>query len=316
MDDYYGFASFFAQISTKRLDDPREVLVFNRASGDVRHPVTNRVMGPKYLGGTEAAIEKGADRRVALAKWIVDDDNPYFSKNIANRLFAHFFGRGIVDPVDDVRTSNPPSHPLVLEWIARRLRETKYNFQTVVQEFCKSETYNRSAAADESGSAPFAAREPRRLPSETLLDAIDHVTGVPTKYRGLPDGATALDVRDGVGNGTPRFLEIFGRSPRTSSCSCDRRNEPTLTQALHLINGPSIESKILDRNGRIGRALSEKLEDEEILEDVFLAAYSRYPTKAETQRFFHLDAEAKDRKLILSDLMWVVLNSKEFLFNH
>jgi hypothetical protein len=317
MDDYYGFSAFFAQIATKRMDDPRELLVYNRGTGEARHPIDNRVVPPKFLGGALPTIAKEADRRAALKEWLLRDDQPQFSRNIANRIFARFFGRGLVEPVDDFRSSNPPSHPELLDFLAARLRSTRYDFADLAVLICTSDSYAREAPAGEAPPADlFAARLPRRLPAESLLDAIDRVTLSPTRFAGLPESSSALEVRDGLGAGMPRFLEIFGRPPRTSSCSCDRRNEPTLTQALHLINSSEMEAKIQNPVGRLTSALKREMDPEAIMEEIILAAYCRRPTEGERARFLEQRADVKDVRALLSDFMWVVLNSKEFLFHH
>lgn len=314
MDDYYGFAAFFARVASKPSDDPRERIVYERRDGDVRHPKDQRVMPPRFLGGPIADVPQTKERRAALAEWLTADDNPFFAANVANRLFARFFGRGVIDPVDDVRVSNPPSHPELLKHLEKRLIETRYDLKEIVREITASRAYQAAPSAPHIPSQFFAGSIVRRLGAEELHEAIVSVTGVPTKFVGLEMGETAFDVVDG--DSSSYFLDLFGRPRRTSACTCDRRDDPTLGQALHLINGATITEKLRAPNGHLARLIDEKKTNTEIIGYVYEAALARPPEAAELE---HLLAEvdaAKDRRACLEDIWWAVMNSDEFTFIH
>jgi len=313
-DDYYGFAAFFSRVARKRSEDPRELIVLERGSGDMRHPVGNAIVPPRYLAGDAAVLKKGQNRRQALAAWMTSKENSWFATNLANRVFERFMGRGVVDPTDDVRVSNPPSHPKLYEALGSKLVEYDFNIKQLIRDICASRSYQLAARTDEIPASAFAGAPVRRLTAEQLLDAIAKVTQVPVKYRGLPEGARATEVTDG--NPRSRFLDIFGRSRRGSACTCDRRDEPTLTQALHLINGATVGGRLLEPRGRLARLIKAKTPPDKILEDLWLAAYSRSPSASERTRWLQEAKEAKNSDMFYADLMWALLNSKEFLFNH
>ncbi len=313
-DDYYGFASFFGRVGIKRGEDPREQIIFDQGRGEVRHLRDGRVVPPRFLGGEEPTISDGQDRRVTLAKWLVSEENPYFATNVANRVFARFFGRGIVDPPDDARVSNPPSHPRLFRALGSKLISYNYDLRRLIRDLCLSRTYQQASHSDELPASLFAGASVRRLTAEQMLDGMSQVTGVATKYRGLPLGARASQVADGVpGNA---FLDIFGRPRRSSSCTCERRGEPTLSQALHLINGSTLSQKLRSKNSRLRKLLAEKKTPAQIVEDLYLSAYSRRPTDTERARILGFIDKEETAELVLEDVYWAVLNSKEFLFNH
>ena len=222
MDDYYSFAAFFAQIGRKTGEDYRELVVFDRGGGEVRNPVGNKPMPPKFLGGAAPAIPAGTDRREVLAQWLTSDENPFFATSIANRVWAHFFGAGIIEPVDDIRISNPPSNPALFEALGKRLTDYKFDVKQLVRDICNSEAYQRSTVRNESNAGDernFAHATPRRIPAEQLLDCIGQATGNPDKFAGLPLGARAVQIADGANRNY--FLTTFGRAPRD-----DRRLPP------------------------------------------------------------------------------------------
>ncbi|MBL8724482.1 MAG: DUF1553 domain-containing protein [Planctomycetes bacterium] len=314
MNDYYGFAAFFAQVGRKRGEDPYEFVVWDRRSGEARHERDNSVAAPRFLGGGPATVPPGTDRRRVLADWLCAADNPWLARNVANRVWAALLGRGIVDPPDDVRISNPASHPALLEALAKHLVDSRFDVRTLFRTICTSRTYQLARHPDEPPAALFAGNQVRRLTAEQLLDAIGSVTGVPTKYTGVPLGGPATAIargRTGV-----RFLEVFGRPPREGACTCERRQEPTLSQALHLINGDTLSKKIADRGGRLRRALEAEAAPAAMLEELFLAAYSRRPTAAENEQLLATIAGAADARAAWEDVYWAVLNSKEFCFQH
>jgi len=315
MDDYYSFAAFFAQVGRKTGEDYREQIVYNRASGDVRHLVGNRVMAPKFLGGVVPET-KGRDRRQLLAEWLTAPDNPYFSKNVANRVWAHFFGIGIVEPVDDIRVSNPASNPELLHELGRRLVEYKYDFKQLVRDICNSQAYQRTTvrnASNEKDDRNFAHANVRRVPAETLLDCLSQVTNTKDKFAGLPLGARATQIADG--RTSTYFLNAFGRATRETVCACESTTDPSLSQSLHMLNGSTTNSKIT-QGKVVPELISAEKKPEEVIESLYLRALSRMPTDDERQRLLALANEGENMQQGLEDVFWAVLNSREFLFNH
>ncbi len=315
MDDYYSFAAFFSQIGRKRGEDPREVIVFNSYRGEVNHLVDNRVMPPKFLGGDVPDV-KGKDRRVVLASWLASKDNPYFAPNLANIVWAHFFGRGIIDEVDDVRVSNPPVNPELLAALAAKFTEYNYDFKKLVRDICTSRTYQLSTRTNETNEKDdrnFSHAKIRRLRAEVLLDAITQVTTTKNKFAGLPLGARAVQIANG--NTSTYFLTTFGRAKRASVCACEVKMEPNLSQALHLINGATVHAKI-QQGKLIETRLSESKSPHEIIEEIYIRCLTRKPTEQEIAQLDKAVAEDEDTRRVLEDIFWALLNSQEFVFNH
>ena len=315
MDDYYGFAAFFSQIGRKGSEDPRELIVFNSGGGEVNHPVGGRVMKPKFLGGATPDVA-GRDRRQVLARWLASPDNPYFAKNLANIVWAHFFGRGIIHEVDDVRVSNPAVNPELLDELGRKFTEYHYDFKRLVKDICSSRTYQLSTEVNPTNiddHRNFAHAELRRMRAEVLLDCISQATDTKNKFPGLPMGARAVQVADG--NTSTYFLTTFGRATRGTACSCEVRVEPNLSQALHLLNGDSSNSKIHQGN-LVQRRLAEKKAPIDILDELYIRCLSRRPTEKEKASLTAMLAENSDKRQVLEDTFWALLNSREFLFNH
>ena len=320
MDDYYGFAAFCGQLGRKRGEDGEEWILWDRGRGEVRSKRDNQASAPRFLGGGPASVPTGTDRRAVLAAWLVRQ--PAFAANVSNRLWARLFGRGLVDPADDVRISNPASHPELLQQLAALLQEHHFDSRPVVAAICNSRTYQLAARHGERGAASpapalFASMNVRRLPAETLLDAIDFVTGVPTRHPGLPLGSSATEIARGQTN--QRFLDLFGRPAREGSCTCDRRPEPTLGQSLHLINGDTIAQKLATSTGHLQLALASQTAAETMLHDLFQRAFSRAPSATEQDTLLGPVRSATDQASALAawqDVYWTVLNSKEFLFQH
>jgi len=317
MDDYYGFKAFFSQIGRKQTDDPQEVIVYNSKGGESKHFLTQAVMKPKFLGGDTPEIKPGDDRRKILADWIASPQNPFFARNIGNIIWAHFFGVGIVDPVDDVRVSNPPSNPELLTALAKNLTEYKYDMRRLVKDICTSMTYQRSTKVNDTNAGDkknFSHAQVRRVRAEVLLDAISQITDTPNKFQGLPLGARAVQIADGAVSNY--FLTTFGRAKRESVCSCEVKMEPTLSQALHLMNGDAVNDRI--KQGKVvAKMIQEKKTDREIVEDLYLKVFGRMPEDKEWSTIQQTLAAAPDqRQLALEDVFWALLNSKEFYFNH
>jgi len=315
MDDYYSFAAFFAQIGRKPGEDPREIIVFNSGGGDVRHPVGNRVMAPKYLGGAVADVQ-GKDRRQVLAQWLASAENPFFAKNLSNMVWAHFFGRGIIDEVDDVRVSNPASNPELLDELGQKFTEYKYDFKKFVRDICNSRTYQLATQTNDTNKRDeknFSHSSLRRIRAEVMLDIISEVTETKNKFQGLPLGARAVQIADG--RTTDYFLTTFGRATRETVCSCEVKMEPTLSQALHLMNGQTVTAK-MQQGGLIARRIREKKSNDEIVDELYVRCLSRRPTDQERASFQQLFQEEPDRAKALDDVFWALLNAREFLFNH
>jgi hypothetical protein len=315
MDDYYSFAAFFSQIGRKQAEDYREQIIFNRGGGEVKHPVGGRVMAPKFLGGAEPDV-KGKDRREVLANWLTSAENPMFSRSVANRVWAHFFGTGIVEPVDDIRVSNPPSNPALFNTLGDKLVEYKYDFKQLVRDICNSHAYQRSTERNESNVTDernFAHANVRRIPAEQMLDCICQVTNAHDKFRGLPLGARAVQIADG--QVSTYFLTTFGRAKRETVCACEAKTDPTLSQALHMLNGSTVHGKI-SRGGLVKSLVAEKKPPEQIIESLYIRSLSRKPTPEEMENLMAVVKQAENPQAGLEDVFWAVLNSREFVFNH
>jgi hypothetical protein len=315
MDDYYSFAAFFSQVGRKRGEDPRETIVFNSGGGEVKHPVGGQVMPPKFLGGDVPDVT-GKDRRVVLATWLASKENPYFAKNLANMVWNHFFGKGLIQEVDDVRISNPPVNGELLDALSTKFTEYNYDFKALVRDICNSRTYQLSTATNETNEKDdrnFSHGSLRRVRAEVLLDVISQVTDTKNKFAGLPVGARAVQIANG--NTSTYFLNTFGRASRESVCSCEVKVEPNLSQALHLLNGETLATKI-SQGKVVETLLAAGKSPPEVVEELYIRCLSRKPTAAEIQKTGELIAAAPDKKVILEDTFWALLNSREFLFNH
>jgi Protein of unknown function (DUF1549)/Protein of unknown function (DUF1553) len=315
MNDYYGFAAFFSQIGRKGTDDPREIVVFNSGGGEVTQPLTKQVMKPKFLGGIEPDVA-GKDRRQVMADWLASPENPYFATNLSNIVWAHFFGKGIIDEVDDVRVSNPPSNGELLAEMGKKFTEYKYDFKKLVRDICTSRTYQLSTVPNESNAGDtrnFAHQTVRRIRAETMLDVISAATETKNKFPGLPLGARAVQIADG--NVTNYFLTTFGRATRESVCSCEVKLEPTLSQSLHMLNGDATTQRI--RQGTlVPKRLAEKKTADQIIEEMYLRTLVRRPSPIEMDRLRAALNDEPDKAKGLEDVFWALMNTREFVFNH
>lgn len=323
-DDYYGFAAFFSQVGRKPGEDPREQIVFNSNGGEVKHPL-GRAAPPKFLGGAVAKVEPGQDRREVLAKWLASSENPYFAKNLANIVWAHFMGKGIIDPVDDVRISNPAVNPELLETLGTKFQDYHYDFKRLVRDICTSRTYQLATEPNDTNVADvrnFSKGPIRRIRAEVLLDTIGQATETSEKFKSLPLGARAVQIADG--DTSNFFLTTFGRAKRETVCSCEVSMDPNLSQALHLLNGQTTNGRIT-QGGVVRKLLAEeKKTPEEVIEQLYLRTVSRKPTPEEMSSLRanlpqgdpkkpEVQAEAQK---VLEDVFWALLNSPEFMFNH
>jgi hypothetical protein len=272
-------------------------------------------MKPKFLGG-DAPDMAGKDRREVMAKWLASPENPYFATNLANIVWAHFFGKGIIDEVDDVRVSNPPSNGPLLDELGKKFTDYKYDFKKLVKDICTSRTYQLSTipnASNESDTRNFARQSVRRIRAETMLDVISQATETKNKFPGLPLGARAVQIADG--NVTNYFLTTFGRATRESVCSCEVKLEPTLSQSLHMLNGDATTQRIR-QGGLIPKRLAEKRTPDQIIEELYLRTLVRKPAPIEMDRLRAALNEEPDKAKGLEDVFWALMNTREFVFNH
>ncbi len=314
MDDYRGFVAFFTQVGRKPGEDPREKIIFDRRDGESKNPVGNRTVAPKFLGG-DAPDTKGKDRRAFLAEWLSSPENPYFSRHMANLIWAQFMGRGIVEPVDDARVSNPASNPELLDALGKKFVEYNYDMRKFVREICNSRTYQTSTRQNETNLTDernFAHATIRRMRAEVLLDSISQVTETKDKHKGLPTGAHAVEIADG--RTTNYFLTTFGRTTRDLICSREEVG-PTLSQALHFINGDTVETKIA-AGGVIKKLQGENKTPREITQELYLRCFGRQPTEDELRKLEPTWGVTEQQPAVFNDIFWALLNAKEFMFNH
>lgn len=323
-DQYYGMANLFSRVQLKDGASAEEVLVAPAASGELLHPRRGIPMPPQPLDGQAQPLDSPGDRRLAFADWLTDPANPYFDRAIVTRAWKQFFGRGLIDPEDDLRATNPPSDQALLDWLVADFRAHGRDLKHLIRTIMTSAAYARSG--DPVPGQPASPRLlshylPRRLPAEVLLDALSAVTESPTAFPGYPAGWHALQLPDVKVAST--FLDAFGRPRRENTCSCERSDEPSMTQALQLANGSVLDDKLRADNGAVARLAASDLPDAAVLEHLYLAALSRPPTEAERTRLLPELATPTDaadpkqaRRQAIEDLFWAVLTSKEFLFQH
>lgn len=316
-DDYAALAGFFSGVSVKRLPDGGEAVVARKGT-DLKHPRTGEVVAARALGASNAEFTASIDRRVVLANWMTQPDNPYLARAAANRWWAHYFGRGLVEPIDDIRITNPPTNEPLLDALAAHLREARYDLKAFTRTLLRSRLYQLESVANDSNRDDrqhFSHAAPRAMPAEVLLDAICQTTGVPEKFAGWPLGYRAVQVWD---NRMPSyFFRIFGRPVRATVCECERSNEPSIAQALHLINSPEMNDKLRAPSGLARRLADQKLSPDALLDEIFLATLSRFPAADERVNFRSLLVEpGADQGAAVEDILWTLLNSKEFLYIH
>lgn len=313
-DDYLALAGFFTGVSRKTLPNGGEAIVA-KAGTDLKHARTGKLVPARPLGAAEVAFATGVDRRTYLADWMTAPENPYFARALANRLWSHYFGRGLVEPIDDLRATNPATNEPLLDELAQHFIKVKFDVKALTRTMLNSRVYQLGAGtpANRDDEQNFSHVVPRTLPAEVLLDAISQTTGVPEKFNGWPEGVRAIQMWD---NRIPSyFLQIFGRPVRASVCECERSNEPSIAQALHLLNAPEIQAKVKAHKGTARRLAESRMSETEIVEELYLGMMSRRPTEREQGILHELFREAAaDRRAAVEDAMWVLLNSKEFLY--
>jgi len=331
-DQYYGMANLFARVRGKgRGGDDRNGdgnrTVFVVEEGELIQPRTGKPQPPRPLDAEPLPFDDPSDRREYLADWLTSPENPYFSRAIVNRVWANYLGVGIVEAVDDLRLTNPPSNEALLAALSDYLIENEYDLKALMRLILNSETYQRSSEPLEENRADeryYSRYYPKRLSAEVLLDALSQVTEAPTKFPGYPAGTRALELRDA--NVESYFLQTFGRPDRLITCECERTSDPSMTQVLHILNGDTLNEKLSrkanekakTKDNRIGRMLKGNATDAEIIEDIYLAAYSRFPTKDEAERIAKVlqATPAAEKREAIEDLYWSLLSSREFLFSH
>ena len=311
-DDFYGLAGYFNGLERKVIAQGR-ILVYHAGLKETRIPLSNKAVLTRPLD-VKIFTENGTDPRKALAQWLVASDNPWFARLIGNRLWKHFLGKGLVEPEDDLRSTNPPTNEPLLALLTRHVVQTKFDLKDLMRFILNSRTYQLSSVTNSTNvddEQNFSHHYVKRLPAEVLLDAIGQVTGEPESFAGRPRGTRAIELWD---NRLPSyFLEIFGRPERTSPCECGRSSEPTMSQALHLMNAPEVETKIASPTGRIARLMQSNLSEDAVVSELCLTAVGRMPRESErlvAQKLF----ASSPRPQAAEDFLWSLLNSYEFLF--
>ena len=334
-DQYWSMANLFARVALKNGERGGEVIVQSLPSGDVPHLRRSVPMPPTPLDGKPLSVDSPVDRRTYFVDWLTAADNPYFAKALANRVWRNFMGRGLVESEDDLRQTNPPTNPELLDALAKDFINHKYDVKYLIRTVMNSATYQRSSRplpGNKGDDRFYSHYLIRRLPAEVILDAYSQVTGVPTPftklssaagdstsdYNGYPLGTRALQLPDSLV--VSRFLDAFGRPERSQTCSCERQQDSSVSQALHINNGKTLNDKIRAKNSRIETWLRDKITDEEAIRQWFVLALCREPTASEQKKFLALLAESAadgqtTRREALEDLFWSVLASKEFMFN-
>ncbi len=318
--DYYGFMAFFSTIGRKPADEPGEEAVFHQwREASVENPKTRQPVKPTPLGGQTLVLEPQDDPRPALAAWLTAPENPFFARMLANRYWKHFFQRALVEPEDDLRMTNPASNPALIDGLADAFIKSGYDLKAMVRMICLSSAYQLTSEPNEHNASDrqnYSRFFPRRLPAEVLLDAIDTVTGVPTKFPSQPSGSRAVALPDDAFNATSYFLTVFGRPDNASACECERSQDSSLAQSLHLLNSKGVQEKLTHGEGRAAVLARGEQPLEARLGQLFLTAYGRPPTPAETTQAQEYLAARQGSVAAWEDLIWALINSKEFLFNH
>tara|TARA_Y100001934_G_scaffold82223_2_gene101986 strand:- start:4787 stop:7021 length:2235 start_codon:yes stop_codon:yes gene_type:complete len=322
-EDYYQLAAFFGSmkrkgqgISTPISGEPE--YWYWQAGGTVKHPVSGEVMKPKPPDGPFIDVPKDQDPRAALVDWMVDPENPFFARALVNRLWGKFFGVGIVEPVDDFRASNPPTNEPLLDWLAKDFKKHKYDLKRTMRVIMNSRIYQTSSVANKTNVGDernYARSIRRRLGAEAMSDAVTRVTGMPDTLEGLAKGTRAMMTWNTKMRSV--FLDTFGRPDSSAECPCERDPSPTIIQSLHLMNSDKLEARIVSGSGRAVNLAKSERKPEEIADEIYLSAYSRFPT-ADEKKIVLAAYDAKDasREKVTQDLIWALINTPEFVLNH
>lgn len=320
--DYYSLAAFFSRVGIKPgaggLGNDEPAVFHERGEAGAVNPRTGQTLPPAVLGGPPLAIDPDDDPRHALVDWMESPDNPYFAAALVNRYWKHFFGRGIVDPEDDMRVTNPPTHPELLAALARHFVQSGYDLKELVRTICRSQTYQLASEPlpdNQADRRNFSHYYPKRLQAEVLYDALHQLTGTVPEFAGLPAGTRAVQLPDSsISN---YFLQVFGRPEGTSACECERSSEANLAQSLHLLNSEEVQARIGAEGGRVARlAADESLTDAARVAELYAWAFARRPTDEELQLTLGHLQQVGDKRQALEDIVWALVNTKEFQFNH
>jgi hypothetical protein len=320
-DDYYGMVAFFVRLGSKNSQEfglfGRESVIYLREAGEASHPRKGGVVKPHALDGP--ITDDPFDRRRKLAEWMTAKDNPYFARNFANRFWAYFMGRGLVEPIDDMRSTNPPSSPDLLDALAQELVKDKYDLKRFMRTIMNARAYQLSSRSlpgnrADAANTHYTRYTVKRLTAEQLADALDFATGTREKYQGLPPGTRAIQLPDTRVRSF--LLDVFGRPPRQITCECERTATPNIAQALHLLNGDFLNRKITAPTGRLQTLLKSKASLDGAIEQLYLVTFSRLPRPEERTRTKEWVARAPSLREGLGDLLWVLVNAREFQFNH
>jgi len=317
-DNYYGMAAFFNRVQRKNTKRANEMFIYVSQSGEVTQPRTQQQMKPWVPGQGDIENPNEFDRRLDFASWLTQSDNPFFAKIEVNRIWSQVFGRGIVEPADDFRDTNPPSNAVLLDQLAKDFVDNGYDRKQILATILKSRTYQTSYQPNdfnEDDTKYFSHYQPRLLSAEQLLDAICHVTQVAESFSGLPAGtkATHLPAPDLVNN---EFLKIFGQPERQTVCACERTNESNLSMAIQFFNGPLIYGKLKDENNSFRKSITDGKDDGQIITLLYNLAVCRNPSDTELKASLDHIASKEDRVEALEDICWAILNTNEFLFQH
>ncbi|MAC51031.1 MAG: S-layer related protein (Precursor) [Gimesia sp.] len=319
--DYYSLAAFFTRVGNKGSVDfgalGADTVVKVKSSGSIRHPRTKKTMEPTPLMGEPIDTTSYRDFRRPLARWITSPENRLFSKNMVNRFWSYYMGTGFIEPIDDMRETNPASNPELLNALADHFVDSGYNLKELMRVIMNSRTYQLSSEPlpqNVANTRFYTHYNVKRLPAEVMLDALDDLTGAQERFRGVPQGTRAIELPDP--NYSSYFLDTLGRPKRVITCECERASQPNLAQVLQVANGTLINTKLATKNGRIESLLKAKAPDHEVFTEMYLAAFSRYPTKQELANCDQIVKTSKDKREGYQDVMWAISNSREFLFNH
>ena len=311
-DDYYGMQAFFTPVKVQG------EFLLTGDGGITTNPRSGAKIYAHALGQAMPKDNPAGDRRTVLAAWLTSPENPFFARNIANRVWAHFLGRGLVEPVDDVRATNPPTNPELLDALAKDLIESKFDLHHLIRSITASRVYQSSSkpnATNERDEQNYSRALLKRVDAEVLLDMVCDATGVPEKFRGAPGVTRAIQLWDSK---VPHyFLKQFGRPQRVSACECERNHEPNVAQVLHFLNAPEIQAKLTHEAGTVARLMRNAPDDGKLIEEMYLTFFSRFPDAAEKKTTTEYLSQRKDkRRQAAEDLAWSLLNSLEFRFNH
>ena len=316
--DYTQLSAFFVTISKKKDGDPNEPIFFSRVGAATAvDPNSGQNLMPAGLDAEAVAIDSRDDPRVAFAEWMTEPENPFFARALVNRYWKHFLGRGLVEPEDDLRVTNPPSNPELLDGLASYFVESGFDTKSLIRLIVTSHTYqlDSDALEDNLGDRRSYSRYyPKRLQAEVLLDSIDRVTQSPTRFAGMPPGTRAVALPDT--NFSSYFLTVFGRPQSTTACECERSQEANLSQSLHLLNSGEIQGKLSSDTGRAAKLASDPRSDQEKIQELYRIALCRLPNDAELKTTLTYVSSKEHRREAYEDVIWSLINSKEFLFNH